>query len=179
VLPLVSRPETPAPKAIIAKKCKIKMVRLSARYVREIAPTIHCEREKMMIQTQLAMFVRSVPGTLSEICAYLSEHEINLLGVSVQDGVDHAVVRLVTNKPKAATYLLEERGLLVVENPVLAIGLENIPGALANIGKRLAAAEVNIHYVYGGISGADQRGLLYFRVDDVDKAVEVLESMKL
>jgi len=128
----------------------------------------------MWIKTQLAMFVRSVPGTLADICAYLSEHDINILGVSVQDGVDHAIVRLVTDKPKPATYLLEERGLLVVENPVLAINLENLPGALGRIGKALADAKINIHYVYGGISDEDQKGLLYFRVDDVEGALKVL-----
>ena len=131
----------------------------------------------MWIKTQLAMFVRSVPGTLAEICAYLSEHDINILGVSVQDGVDHAIVRLMTDKPKPATYLLEERGLLVVENPVLAVNLENLPGALAKIGVALAEAKINIHYVYGGVSDEDQRGLLYFRVDDADAALSVIEEL--
>ena len=139
-----------------------------------IAPTTPCEQSSMLIKTQLAMFVRSVPGTLADICAYLSEHDINILGVSIQDGVDHAIIRLVTDKPKPATYLLEERGLLVVENPVLAVNLENLPGALARIGNALADAKINIHYVYGGISDEDQKGLLYFRVDDVEGALSVL-----
>ena len=129
----------------------------------------------LRVVTQLAMFVRNAPGTLADICAYLGEHEINLLGISVQDGVDHAVLRVIPDKPKAAAYLLEERGLLVVDAEVLSVEIRNLPGRLAALGHVLREAGINIHYVYGGLVPGGDSGMLYLRVDDPDRAAKAIE----
>ena len=49
----------------------------------------------MEVTTQLAIFLENKPGALARVCKALEEDDISILAVSVADGVDHAVVRLV------------------------------------------------------------------------------------
>ena len=128
----------------------------------------------MEVRIQISMFVRNAPGTLSDICSYLSDHEINIVGISVQDAVDHAVVRMVTDKPRAASYLLEDRVLLVIDSPVLCLDLRNIPGKLAKVASTLKEHGLNIHYLYGGLDTEARAARIYMRVDDPERARKVL-----
>ena len=131
----------------------------------------------MKIVTQVAMFVRNAPGTLAEICSYLGQHDININGVSVSDAIDHAVVRFIVDQPRKASFLLEERGLLVVDTHVLAVDLENVPGRLATVARALADAGLDIHYVYGAHAPGSSAGQVYFRVDEPERALRVLSEV--
>jgi len=109
---------------------------------------------------------------LAKMCRTLGEHEINIRGISISDTVDHAVVRLVVTDPRKAIHVLGEHGMLVVETEVLALDLPDSPGKLAEAAGRLARAKVNIEYAYG--SSDTTHGMVFVRVSDIKKAVEVL-----
>jgi hypothetical protein len=128
----------------------------------------------MQIAKQLSIFLKNRPGTLADICQHLDEEGVNILGFSVSDTVDHAVVRVIVDEPTRAIHLLGNAGVLVVENDILVVELKNEPGQLARLGKTLAANEVNIDYAYGGLSRESSTGVLYVRVSDVKKALDVL-----
>src|SRR5438093_786892 len=116
----------------------------------------------MSIIQQLSIFLENKPGALARLCKSFSEENINIEGMSVSDGVDYAVVRLVTSDSKRACHLLESAGVLVVETDVLALTLPDHPGELAKVASRLAKAEVNIDYAYGTV--AETGGTLILRV---------------
>lgn len=132
------------------------------------------EETNMQITRQLSIFLKNRPGTLADVCDHLKEEGINIIGFSVSDTVDHAVVRIVVDEPMKAIHLLGNAGVLVVENDVLVIDLSNKPGVLARLGKVLAMAGINIDYAYGGLNADDQSGVLYVRVSNVKKALELL-----
>jgi hypothetical protein len=124
---------------------------------------------------QLSVFLENQPGVLAKLAQALASGRVNLLGMSVSDTVDHAVVRLVVDNPARARRLLEEANLLVVENDVLAVPLRHEPGALSAAAQKLARAHVNIEYAYG--SGSVKKGaraVLFLRVSDTKKALGVL-----
>ena len=93
------------------------------------------------------------------------------------DTVDHSVVRMVVSEPRKAIFLLEERGLLVVESEVLLLTGANQPGALAEISTRLARAKVNIDYLYCASGPEAPVGLLVLRVNNLRRARQVLKGM--
>lgn len=128
----------------------------------------------MRIATQLAIFLANQPGALARVCEALSEANINILAASTSDTVDHTVVRLVLNDPRKAIFLLEERGMLVVESDVLLLEGENRPGTLAQIATRLAKARVNIDYLYCSGASKSRSGLLVLRVSNPKKALAAL-----
>ena len=130
----------------------------------------------MDIAKQLSVFVANTPGTLSEVCAELGKHKINIYALTISDTVDHAVVRMVVSDSKKALRLFEERGTLVVENDVLMIDGDNRPGSLANISQKLSKAKINIEYAYLATSPGSKRGLAILRPSNVKKALEVLSK---
>ena len=130
----------------------------------------------MHLAKQLSIFLKNRPGTLADVCEHLTHEGINILGFSVSDTVDHAVVRMVVDEPLRAIHLLGNSGILVVENEILVLELRNEPGQLSRLGKRLSDSGVNIDYAYGGLSKLADSGVLYVRVSDIRKAMDILSS---
>jgi hypothetical protein len=126
---------------------------------------------------QLAVFVANRPGTLAQICKRLADHRINILGLSVADAVDHAVLRFVVDQPAAAIHVLGEAGLLVVDSDIIAISLPNRPGQLSDLGRALSDLGVNIEYAYGGMASPDAGGTLFLKVSDLDRAMDALKAI--
>ncbi len=130
----------------------------------------------MKIVKQLSVFLKNRPGTLSGICKHISDAGINILGFSVSDTIDHAVVRMIVDEPVRTLHLLGDSGILVIENDVLAIALKNQTGQLSTLAENLGNSGVNIEYAYGGIQEGDESGILFMRVSDAKKALELLTA---
>jgi hypothetical protein len=128
----------------------------------------------MEIATQLAIFLANQPGALARLCDALAEAGINIYALTTNDTVDHTVVRMVVSEPRKALFLLEERGMLVVESDVLLMGGNNKPGTLSGMARKLAAAKVNIDYIYCAAGPQTKKGLLVLHVSNVKKAQAVL-----
>jgi hypothetical protein len=127
----------------------------------------------MPVAKQLSIFLENKPGVLARLCQTFSDNDVNIHGLSVSDTVDHAVVRLITSDAKRATALLEDAGVLVVENEVILLTLPDKPGQLADVAKKLSKAKVNIEYAYGTTEEAG--GTLVLRVSDTKKAQKILK----
>jgi hypothetical protein len=128
---------------------------------------------------QLAVFVANRPGTLAQICDTLAQNKVNILGISVADAMDHAVLRFVVDNATVAVHILGETGLLVLDSDVLAIALDNQPGSLSDVSRALGEAGVNIEYAYGGTRQADKSGTLFLKVSDTDAARAALTRIGL
>jgi hypothetical protein len=129
-----------------------------------------------MLEKQLSIFLENKPGVLAEACKALGDRDVNIRGMSVSDTVDHAVVRLIVDDPQTAIHVLGDHGALVVETDVLALKLEDKPGELAKLARKLARAKVNIEYAYGTSAGTE--ATVFFRVSDVKKALQILSPKK-
>jgi hypothetical protein len=130
----------------------------------------------MRVDRQLAVFLENRPGTLARMCQALAEERINLLALTVSDTVDHAVVRIVVDKPDEAIHLLGANGMLVVESDVLIVDVPNKAGALAEIAERLADSDLNIEYAYCTAAEGQPKGMLVLRTRDPERAMEVLRT---
>jgi hypothetical protein len=128
------------------------------------------------VRKQISIFLENKPGTLADVTESLQSESINILAMTVSDTIDHAVVRMMVDKPGEAVHRLEEQNLLVVENDVIVVDLENEPGALANMADRLAEHNINIEYAYCTASPAQKKGMMIIRVDNPQEALELLEG---
>lgn len=127
----------------------------------------------MNIVKQLAIFLSNQPGALFRVTQDLAAKNININAICVMDSVDHAVVRLVVDKPNEAIHLLGDAGVLVVESDLLEIPVSNEPGQLNRVCQRLLEKNINIEYAYG--FGSSQEAKLYVRVVDIQKAMSALQ----
>lgn len=123
---------------------------------------------------QLSLFLDNKPGVLAKICAVLSKRKVNILGLSVIDGHDHAVARMVVDDPRTAVHCLGSAGVLVVENDVLMLDVPNRAGALGAIAGSLAKADLNIEYSYCTAGPKQVSANLVICVNDLPKARRVL-----
>ena len=106
---------------------------------------------------QLSVTMENKPGQLAKIGAALARAKVNIEAISVVDSAEVGVVRLVTSSSAKAAAALKKAGMNVVQQPVLVVKLPNKPGALGEAGMRLAAAKLNVDFVYGSAAGPGLR----------------------
>ena len=60
---------------------------------------------------QFVIYAEHKVGWLNDFVSMLKDHDIHILGISVLDTTDSAVIRLVPNYPKDLARLLKERSI--------------------------------------------------------------------
>jgi hypothetical protein len=130
----------------------------------------------MPIEKQLSVFMENKPGRLSSICSTLADANINVYAMSVHDTVDHAIVRLIVDNPTKALILLEEEGLYIVAQDVVVLNIDNRPGIISTIAKKLFRADINIEYAYCTATKNQDFGCLVVKTKDPEQTLEILEE---
>ncbi len=126
------------------------------------------------IETQVALFLDNRPGTLARTCRELAAAKVNILALSILDTVDHAIVRMVVDKPKEAEQVLLRLHSMVQRRDVIVMDMPNEAGALANVAERLAQAGINIEYAYCTVSSTHAGGALVLRTNDLEATINAL-----
>ena len=85
----------------------------------------------MQIQ-QLSIFVENKSGRLAEITRVLANADVDLRAVSIADTSDFGILRLIVDKPLEAVAALKAAKMTVSLTNVIAIGIEDKPGAFAD-----------------------------------------------
>ncbi len=130
----------------------------------------------MKVHKQLSVFLENRPGALAKLCATLSEAGINILALSVNDTVDHAIIRLIVDNNIKALMLIEQQGLYLNEQDVIVVQVANRPGVLTEVSQRLAHADINIDYAYCAATEHQEEGCLVLKTDDTERTLEVLRE---
>ena len=129
------------------------------------------------VEKQLSIFLENRPGLLAKVCGTLAEAGINILALSIHDTVDHAIIRLLADRPVKALLILEQLGLYILETDVIVLELANQPGALADVSRKLARADINIEYAYCSATNNQGNGCLIIKSDEPDRAIELLREV--
>ena len=124
---------------------------------------------------QVSVFVENKPGRLAAVTEKLYEKGINIRAFTIAEAGDFGIIRMVVDKTDEAYEILRNAGFTVTLTRVLGVEVEDEPGGLYKIAKALGDANVNIEYVYAFTFGGD-KALIILRVNDLEKAVEILEK---
>lgn len=126
---------------------------------------------------QLSLFLRNRVGALMQVLRTFETHNIHLCAISILDSADHAVVRVVVDRPDMASAALREMGHEVFESELLGV---EIPTGTDFSPKRILAAllmaELNVHYMYSLIVRTNNHPVLVLHVDDIPTATQVLQN---
>jgi len=125
---------------------------------------------------QLSVFLENKPGALRRPVNLLAKAKFNILSLSVADTQQFGILRLVVRDWEKALKVLEKGGFAVKVTDMVAIEVSDAPGGLAAILAALEKTHVNLEYMYGFTQGKEGRGLLMFRFDDPDCAIEALQK---
>ena len=104
----------------------------------------------------------------------LAKAQVNIAALSILDTVDHAIVRMVVDKPKEAEQVLANMHALVQRHDVIVMDVPNQVGALAGIAERLAEAGINLEYAYCTSSPSQSAGSIVLRTNNLEETINAL-----
>jgi hypothetical protein len=123
---------------------------------------------------QIAIFLENRSGRLAEITGILAGKGINIRAMSLADTSDFGILRLIVNDTENARKVLKENGFTVGTTSVVVVEVNDKPGGLANVLQIIKKADLNIEYMYAFTQKSGETGLIIFRFEKIDAAIDVL-----
>lgn len=120
---------------------------------------------------QITAFLENRPGILADLCAHLSDHDVNIRAMTTRETGDRGAVQMVVDRVEVARQVLADAGVPFEVAPCLAVEMPNAPGGLARIARVLALAGINIDFIYASTTPSAAAALGVFGVSDLDRAV--------
>lgn len=125
---------------------------------------------------EVTAYLENKPGRLAKICSALAQEKINIRALVVMDSTGKSVLRVVTDQMDATRKVLTSLGTEFEIADVLAVEVEDRPGALARVLERLAEEHINVEYAYVSASTQPGRSLGIFSTANQKKAQQVLQD---
>lgn len=113
------------------------------------------------------------PGRLAKICSALAHEKVNIRALSVMDTGDRSVLRVVVDQLEPTRKVLTSLGTEYDLAEVLAVEMDNRPGALTRLLEALAAEHINIEYAYASGSSAPGKSLGIFHTSNPRRSLQV------
>lgn len=137
---------------------------------------MHAER-----QTEFSIYLDQRPGELAGVLGALAQHGVETTAVAVAEHNNRGVVRIlgldVESLRHACESLVDSGVSPVVESEVVVVDMADRPNALREIAVALAAARVNIRYVYLAQRGSGLGPRCILRVSHGESAIAAIEPL--
>lgn len=124
---------------------------------------------------QFSIFLENRVGRLLDLIRLFERSNIHILGLSVVDTTDSAVIRMIVDDPDKTAELFHEKGLPFNDSNVIAVELPHGPDALMSLLSSLLQAEINMYYTYSLIVRSNDRPVLIFHAEDHELVAEVFK----
>ena len=121
----------------------------------------------------LTIIQKNHPGLLAEVTTMMERADIPLVDFSGQVVGDTAVISLTVIPYEDAFRLLSESGYCIVTSDHLLVRLERHPGALAELSRRLAEANVEVRAMHI-VNQDEHAGIVALETLDYERARSVL-----
>lgn len=114
----------------------------------------------------LTVILKDVPGTFASMGEALGDAGINIDGICGFPASGEGIVHLLVEDTAGARSAIEGAGHEVrAERDVLVVDVEDKPGEVGRVCRKMADAGVNLDLIY-----PTNRGQLVLGADDIDKA---------
>ena len=130
-----------------------------------------------MTVKQISIFIENKSGTMLTVLETLKAAGIQIIASAVSDTVDYGIYRIICSDPNKALEILRSRGISVTIADVFAVELEDVPGMAADAVQTIAAAGININYLYSFLFKG--KGILIFRTNDTEKTLQTISDAGL
>ncbi len=127
-----------------------------------------------MYVKQISVFIENTPGRLADFTRLLGDNQIDLVSLSIADTTNFGILRGIVADYERAEKLISEAGYTVRLTDVLAASVPDVPGGLAKVLGMLSENGISIEYLYSFVRNAGKNALIIFRVEEIEKAAQVL-----
>ena len=125
---------------------------------------------------QISVFLENKPGRLYELTKVLRENKIDMRALSIAETPDFGILRLIVDDSYKTACVLKDAGYICSITPVLAAEVADEAGGLEKILNILGENDINLEYTYAFITRKKGTAYMVFRVQDNDKAIEILSK---
>lgn len=109
---------------------------------------VHCA-VMAHLAADLVIDIENSPGALAKVAVAASDAGVNLAAATCLGDGDRAELHILVKHPEAVRHLLAITALAVSrEREVVVVEVEDRPGALADLTRRIAAAGINLDLVF-------------------------------
>ncbi len=129
-----------------------------------------------MLVKQISIFLENKSGRLADVANVLADAGIDIRALSIADTTDFGILRLIVNDPDKALGALESNGFAVSTTEVIAVGIPDVPGGLANVLIFFKEKNIDIEYLYAFITKYHDEATVILKIDATDKALEILKE---
>ncbi|AEE97350.1 ACT domain-containing protein [Mahella australiensis] len=129
-----------------------------------------------MFVKQVSVFLENKLGRLATVTKILGDNGIDISAMALADTTNFGILRMIVNDPDKAVSVLKEAGFTVSTTDVLAVEVDDRPGGLAAVLEVLQDNGISIEYAYSFIKRAGDKAFILFRVENPDRAVELLKN---
>ena len=127
-----------------------------------------------MIIQQISIFLENRLGTLAEVLATLTKHNINIRAMSVGETADFGILRFIVNHPEEVAKILRSADIAVKITPVLSMVLDDNPGRLLEKIQKVSDAGINIEYFYAFAVVGTEKARVVLKVDHLEEAQQLI-----
>lgn len=128
------------------------------------------------IGQELAVETENKIGVLADITSIIADHGVSIIAITGTSVGDKAVFQMLTDDNLRAKDALKAKNYDVSERRVVLVELENKPGALKLVSRKLADVNIDLTYLYGSACAAGCPATVIFSSSDNDKAVVTLKK---
>jgi hypothetical protein len=98
----------------------------------------------------LVIDIENTPGALAEVAAAISDAGVNLAAATCIGAHERAEMHILVKHPEAVRHALALSHQLAItrESQVVVVDIEDRPGALSDITRKVAEAGINLDLVY-------------------------------
>lgn len=133
----------------------------------------------IMLIRQLSVFLENRKGMFAKIARLLGDNGINMQAFTVSETEDFGIARIITptEQTDRAMALLKANSYAVSVNQVLYIKCDNVPGSMANIMEKLAAAGISVEYMYAFSDSKSSVSRVVIRPDRLEEANTIIQEL--
>ena len=125
---------------------------------------------------QISVFLENTPGHLERVCKTIADAKININTITIAETRDYGIVRTIVDNPEKAETVLKENGFFAKIIDVLAVEVDDTPGALLAILTKTSIAGINIEYMYAMTRPMHDKPVMIMAFKDIDAAEAILSG---
>ena len=126
---------------------------------------------------QISVFLENKPGMMNNMTEVLAKNKIDMRALSLAETSEFGIVRIIVDDVYAATTVLKDEGYVHNVTDVLGVAIPDEPGGLNHVVQILAAAGINVEYMYAFLGGKEvEHAYMIFKVENVKDAISALAA---
>ena len=132
--------------------------------------------KNVKIGNEIVVTAANKIGILADVSSLIAEEGKSITAITAAVISGAATLQMLTDDNSSVKDILKAKNYDVSEREVVVVELENKPGALKLVTKKLAEENINLSYLYGSTSTGESPATIIFSSSNNEKAVATLKK---